>query len=122
MPSTRKRSIEAEGRKAAEDELARALREIDRAKDGAIQELAVASANVAIDLAGKVIRDKLTPEQNNQLVREALAKLAPRSRVRISRSGFRSLIGKRSLYMTESACERPTIQWQSNAKSRSTTP
>ena len=72
---TRKK-IEAAGHQAAQDELARALREIDRAKDGAIQELAVASANVAVDLAGKVIRTQLTAERNNELVREALEKFA----------------------------------------------
>jgi F-type H+-transporting ATPase subunit b len=71
-----KSSIVADARKAADDEKVRALRDIERAKDGAIHELAIASANVAVDLAGKVIRDKLTPEQNNQLVREALSKLS----------------------------------------------
>jgi F-type H+-transporting ATPase subunit b len=71
-----KKQIEAAGHQAAKDELARALREIDRAKDGAIQELAVASANVAVDLAGKVIRTQLTAEKNNELVREALEKFA----------------------------------------------
>jgi F-type H+-transporting ATPase subunit b len=70
-----KASIVADARKAAEEEKARAVRDIGRAKDGAIQELAVASANVAIDLAGKVIRDKLTAEQNNQLIRDAMSKL-----------------------------------------------
>jgi F-type H+-transporting ATPase subunit b len=70
-----KASIVADARKAAEEEKARAVRDIERAKDGAIQELAVASANVAIDLAGKVIRDKLTAEQNNQLIRDAMTKL-----------------------------------------------
>jgi F-type H+-transporting ATPase subunit b len=72
---TRKK-IEAAGHQAAQDELARALREIDRAKDGAIQELAVASANVAVDLAGKIIRSQITAEKNNELIREAMAKLA----------------------------------------------
>lgn len=71
-----KSSIVAEARKAADEEKSRALRDIERAKDGAIHELAVVSANVAVDLAGKVIREKLTPDQNNQLVRDALAKLA----------------------------------------------
>jgi F-type H+-transporting ATPase subunit b len=70
-----KASIVADARKAAEDEKVRALRDIERAKDGAIHELAVASANTAVELAGKVIRDKLTPEQNNQLIREAMSKL-----------------------------------------------
>ena len=72
-----KKSIEAEGQKAAKEELDRALREIHRARDAAVQDLAVSSANVAIDLAQKIIREKLTPETNNQIVREAIAKLAP---------------------------------------------
>jgi len=72
-----KKQIETQGHKAAQDELERAMREIKRARDAAVQDLAVASANVAVDLAGKVIREKITAEQNNALVREAMAKLAP---------------------------------------------
>jgi F-type H+-transporting ATPase subunit b len=72
-----KKQIETQGHKAAQDELDRAMREIKRARDAAVQDLAVASANVAVDLAGKVIREKLTAEQNNALVREAMAKLTP---------------------------------------------
>jgi F-type H+-transporting ATPase subunit b len=72
---TRKR-IEEDGRKAAGEEVARATREIQRAKEGAIQELAVASANTAIDLARKVVRESLTSDQQSQLVRDALGKLA----------------------------------------------
>lgn len=73
--STRQR-IESEGHKAAKDELDRAVREIGRARDAAIKDLAVSSANTAIELARNVIRVNLTPEQNNQLVRKAAAKLA----------------------------------------------
>jgi F-type H+-transporting ATPase subunit b len=72
-----KKAIEAEGQKAAKDEMDRAVREIQRARDAAVQDLAVSSANVAIDLAKKVIRQQLTPEKNNEIVREAIAKLAP---------------------------------------------
>jgi F-type H+-transporting ATPase subunit b len=71
-----RKSIAAKGHQDAQDELARALREISRAKDAAVQDLAVASANVAIDLARKVVRDRITPDQQNEIVREALAKLA----------------------------------------------
>jgi F-type H+-transporting ATPase subunit b len=71
-----RKSIEAKGHQAAQDELNRALREIDRAKDGAIQELAEKSANVAVDLARNVIRQKLTADEQNQVVREALGKLS----------------------------------------------
>lgn len=70
-----RKSIEQKGHQAAQDELARAIREIERAKDGAIEDLAAASANVAIDLARKVIRDKLTAEEQSQIVRDALSKL-----------------------------------------------
>ena len=71
-----KSRIVAEARQAAEEERGRSLREIERAKDGAIQELAVASANVAIDLARKVVREQLTPDQQASIVRDALGRLA----------------------------------------------
>jgi F-type H+-transporting ATPase subunit b len=74
-----RKSIEAKGHQAAQDELARAIREIQRAKDGAIQELAQTSANVAVELARKVIREKLSPDEQKQIVREALGKLTAAS-------------------------------------------
>ncbi len=70
-----KSSIVAEARKAAEDERNRALRDIQRAKEGAIHELAVTSANTAVDLARKVVREKLSADEQNALVRDALGKL-----------------------------------------------
>ncbi|HEY3391500.1 MAG TPA: F0F1 ATP synthase subunit B [Lacipirellulaceae bacterium] len=70
-----RRSIAAKGDQDAKAALDRALREIDRAKDGAIHELAITSANVAIELARKVVREKLSPDEQNKLVREALGKL-----------------------------------------------
>lgn len=72
-----RKSIEADGRKAAKEEMDRGLREIERARDAAVSDLAVQSANVAIELAQKIIREQLTPEKNNQIVREAIAKLTP---------------------------------------------
>jgi F-type H+-transporting ATPase subunit b len=70
-----RRSIAAKGEQDAKAALERALREIDRAKDGAIHELAITSANVAIELARKVVREKLSQDEQNRLVREALGKL-----------------------------------------------
>lgn len=70
-----RKKIEAEGQQAAKDELARAVREITRARDAAVHDLAVASANVAIDLARNVVRDEISAERQNQLVREAVSKL-----------------------------------------------
>jgi F-type H+-transporting ATPase subunit b len=70
-----RRSIAAKGEQDAKAAIERALREIDRAKDGAIHELAITSANVAIELARKVVREKLSQDEQNKLVREALGKL-----------------------------------------------
>ena len=70
-----RQQIEADGHKAAKEELDRAVREIGRARDAAIQNLAVASANVAIDLARGVVRDEISADRQKQIVREALSKL-----------------------------------------------
>jgi len=70
-----RRQIEADGHKAAKEELDRAVREIGRARDAAIQNLAVASANVAIDLARGVVREEISADRQKQIVREALSKL-----------------------------------------------
>jgi F-type H+-transporting ATPase subunit b len=71
-----KSRIVADAKQAAKDESARAIREVELAKDAAMQELAVSSANLAIDLAGKVVHEQLSKDKHNQLVREALGKLA----------------------------------------------
>ncbi len=73
--SIRKR-IEGEGQKAAKEELDRAVREIGRARDAAVQELAIASANVAVDLARGVVQSDISPDRQKQLVRDALSKLS----------------------------------------------
>ncbi len=73
-----KRRIEEDGRKAAADEVARGTLELKRAKDAALQELAVRSANLAIELGERVVRDQLqiSPEHQARIVRDALEKLA----------------------------------------------
>jgi F-type H+-transporting ATPase subunit b len=71
-----KSQIVEEGRKAAGDEAARAVREIERAKDSALHDMAVQSANTAIELARTVVQSQLTPEQHKSLVQDALGKLA----------------------------------------------
>jgi F-type H+-transporting ATPase subunit b len=74
-----RRTIAAKGHQDAQEELQRALREIKRARDAAIQELAVASANAAVDLARNVVSTQMTPEQQSKLVRDALSKLTASS-------------------------------------------
>lgn len=68
--------IVAEAKGAAEEERGRAVREIERAKDAAMHDLAITSANMAIDLTSKVVREQLSKDKQDQIVREALGKLA----------------------------------------------
>jgi F-type H+-transporting ATPase subunit b len=54
----------------------RAIRDIEQARDGAVRQLAETSANLAVDLAGKVIKQGLSADQQAELVREATSRLA----------------------------------------------
>jgi F-type H+-transporting ATPase subunit b len=74
-----KGQIVAEAKAAAQDEANRAKRDIDQAKNVALQQLATTSANMAVDLARKVVREKITPDEQSRLVQEALGKLAAAS-------------------------------------------
>ena len=65
----------AEARDAADAERKRALREIELAKEGAVKGLAEHSANLAIDLATQVVRQDITQERQNEIAREALARM-----------------------------------------------
>jgi F-type H+-transporting ATPase subunit b len=68
--------IAAEARRAADEEKGRVLREIERAKDGALHELAEVTANIAIDLTRRVVGEDLTTDRQSQIVREALAMMS----------------------------------------------
>ncbi len=71
-----KTEIVAEARAAAKAEVERSKRDIDQALDSATKHLAETSANLAVELAGKVIRETINPGKAQELVREALTKLA----------------------------------------------
>jgi F-type H+-transporting ATPase subunit b len=71
-----KGKIVAEARQAAGEERNRALREIELAKNSAVQDLAVSAANQAVNLARQIVSDQLTPERQARIVQDALAKLA----------------------------------------------
>lgn len=73
---TVRKRIEEEGHKAAKDELDRAIREIGRARDAAVHELAVKSANAVVDLARGVVQDEISAERQKQIVRDAINKLS----------------------------------------------
>ena len=70
-----KAHIVEDAKKAADAERERAVRDIERAANHAMKGLAETSANLAVDLAEKVVRQSITPEQQSSLVREALDKL-----------------------------------------------
>lgn len=74
-----KTQIVAEARTAAQQERDRALRDIDQATDAAMNRLAETSANLAVELAGKAIRETINPAKSQELVREALRRLGESS-------------------------------------------
>ena len=70
-----KAQIVAEARGAADAEKQRAIREVEQARDSAVKHLAEQSANLAIDLAGKVVKQEITPQRQGEIVREAIGRL-----------------------------------------------
>lgn len=71
-----KAQIVAEARDAAKQEHQRAQRDIETAVDAATKNLAELAANLAVDLAGKAIRETINPAKAQELVRDALAGLS----------------------------------------------
>jgi F-type H+-transporting ATPase subunit b len=69
-----KQDILAEAKAGADAERQRALREIDAATEGAIKTLAERSAEMAVDLAGKIMQSKLSTADHTRLIQEAMAK------------------------------------------------
>ncbi len=69
-----KQSILAEAKAGAETERARALHEIETATDAALKTLAERSAELAIELAGKILQTQLSPADHQRLIQDAMAK------------------------------------------------
>ena len=65
--------IVAKARDAAEAERVRATKEIEAATDGALQELAARSADLAVSLAGKIIKKKLDAGSHAELIQTAVS-------------------------------------------------
>ncbi len=76
-----RQTIVAEARKAADDEKARAKHEISLAKDDALAQIAEKAGHLAVEVAGKFLRDKLGAEDQSRLVRESVASLSSRPSV-----------------------------------------
>ncbi|MBN1910792.1 MAG: F0F1 ATP synthase subunit B [Pirellulales bacterium] len=67
------RAIVDAARDEAKAEHQRALAEIDNATVGALKELAERSADLAVGLAGRIVRAELRPEAHADLVRQAVS-------------------------------------------------
>ena len=63
-------------RDEADAEKRRAVEDIELATAGALKELAEQSANLAVDLAGKIVRQRLSAGDHSVLINEAVAKFA----------------------------------------------
>lgn len=69
------RQIVEAAQQSATAERERAVREIDAAKGAAINELAQASVNLAVDLAGQITRKELSTADHTRLIQDAISKL-----------------------------------------------
>ncbi len=70
--------ILAKARAEAEAEVVRGRREIEIAANAALVELATASSNLAVELAGKVLRAQILASDHSRLIDEALASFSQR--------------------------------------------
>jgi len=76
-----KQTIIAEARKAAEDEQARAKHEIGLARDEALSSIALKAGDLAVEVAGKFLREKIGKEEHSRLVRDSVASLGTKPSV-----------------------------------------
>lgn len=71
--------ILAKARQEAEAERQRALRDIDIATEQSLKRIGEEGANLAVDLAGRIIRAQLKPEDHSRLIQEAMGEFASRT-------------------------------------------
>ncbi len=72
---TTKQEIIAEAKSAAQQEHDRMLRDVNMAKNQALKELSEQGANLAVDLAGRIVRAQLNKADHARLVSEALTRV-----------------------------------------------
>lgn len=75
-----RRRIQDEARKEADDMVARAKREIQLAADTAVRELYDKTADLAVQVAGGIIRKELKADDHRALVKESLDRMGQSSR------------------------------------------
>ncbi len=70
-----KQKILDQAQATAQAEKERAVREIEAAKVTALRELGEKSVELAVDMAGRIVRDKISPEDRQRLIQESLKQL-----------------------------------------------
>ncbi len=70
-----KRKIEEDARAEAQAVLERAKREITTSKDTALKELYDLSAHLATDVASRILRKELSPDDHRQLISESIEQI-----------------------------------------------
>ena len=76
-----RQAIVAEARKAADDEKNRARHEIGLAKDDALAQIADRAGDLAVEVAGKFLREKLGRDDQARLVRDSVASIGTKPSV-----------------------------------------
>jgi len=71
------REILEKAKAEAAAEAARAKHDVETARDQALKQLVETSANLAVDLAGQILKTKLSPADHSQLIADAVAKFQP---------------------------------------------
>lgn len=69
--------ILAKAKAEAAAEAARAKHDVETARDQALKQLVETSANLAVDLAGQILKARLTPDDHSKLIADAVAKFHP---------------------------------------------
>jgi len=67
--------LEQQAREESEGMLDRAKREIDIAKQSAVKELYSTSAELATDIAGKILRRELSSQDHDRLIKDSIGEL-----------------------------------------------
>jgi F-type H+-transporting ATPase subunit b len=70
-----RRRIEDEARHAADEMIERAKREIGVARDTALRDLYQQASEMAMQMAGEVLKRQMTPEDHEKLIQDALEQL-----------------------------------------------
>jgi len=73
------RDMIEQARAGAEAEQRRAIQQIDAATSAALKELAEQGADLAVSLAGKIVRAELKPSDHAKLIRQTMADFAQQS-------------------------------------------